>query len=83
MTTSQLIQSVLVSGVATTIGTQLLKSSLIPIPFQKSPRLTAFIVSVIASVAAVTQGGVDWANLRDWTDILPVVCGTLIVSAAT
>jgi hypothetical protein len=83
MTTTQLIQSILVSGVASTYATQILKSSLVPVPFQKSPRLTAFIVSLIASAVAVMQGGIDFDKLRDWTDYLPVLCGTLIVAAAT
>jgi hypothetical protein len=83
MTTNQLIQSILVSRTATTIATRILKSSLISIPFQKSPRLTAFVDSLVVSAFAVMQGGIDFDRLRDWTDYLPVFCGTLIISAAT
>ena len=75
-------KAVLVSGTATTLATQVLKSSLIPLPAAKSPRLTAFIVSLIASALVVGQG-FDYTNLRTWEDYIPVVCGTLIVSAAT
>ncbi len=76
-------KAIIVSGVATTYSTQMLKSSLIPIPFQRSPRLTAFVVSVIASVIAVGQGFDFNAPFKDWTDYVPVIAGTLLVSAAT
>ena len=83
MDITYLVESVLVSGTATTLAVQIMKSRYFPLPVERSPRLSAFIVSVIASVITVTQVGVDWNNLHDWTQILPVVCGTLIVSAAT
>ena len=76
-------KAIIVSGVATTYSTQILKSSLIPIPFQRSPRLTAFVVSAIASVIAVGQGFDFNAPFKDWTDYVPVIAGTLLVSAAT
>ncbi len=82
LTSFDFIKTVLVSGVATTYSTQILKSSLIPLPAANSPRLTAFIVSLIASAIAVGQG-IDYTNIKSWEDIIPVICGTLIVSAAT
>ena len=83
LTSFDFIKTVLVSGVATTYATQILKSSLIPVPFQRSPRLTAFIVALLASAVAVGQG-IDFNNpFKDWTDYVPVIAGTLLVSAAT
>ncbi len=83
LTSLDFIKTILVSGVATTYATQILKSSLIPLPAANSPRLTAFIVSLIASAIAVGQG-IDFNNpLKDWTDYVPVIAGTLLVSAAT
>jgi hypothetical protein len=82
-TSLDFIKTIVVSGVATTYATQILKSSLIPIPFQRSPRLTAFIVSLIASIIAVGQGFDFNAPFKDWTDYVPVIAGTLLVSAAT
>jgi len=49
------IQVILVGGVATTIAVQFLKSNFIPVQFEKYPRLTAFGVSVLATVVAVWQ----------------------------
>jgi len=83
LTSFDFFKAIIVSGVATTYSTQILKSSLIPIPFQRSPRLTAFVVSVIASVIAVGQGFDFNAPFKDWTDYVPVIAGTLLVSAAT
>lgn len=51
--------TVIVAGVATTIATSLLKSKLIPVAFQNFPRLTAFVVSIIASVIAYSQKGIQ------------------------
>ena len=82
LSTLDFVKTIIVSGVATTYSTQILKSSLIPAPFERSPRLTAFVVSLIASALAVGQG-IDFTNLKSWEDYLPVVGGTLIVSAAT
>lgn len=83
MTISQIVQSVIVSGVATTYATQIAKSRYFVVPAEKSPRLTAFIISLIASAIAVSQGGLNLDALKDWTDYLTVFCGTLIVAAAT
>src|SRR3954447_1819474 len=83
MTLTQLVQSILVSGTATTIAVQMMKSQIFPFPAEKSPRLTAFVVSLIASAIAVMQGGFDFTRLTDWTSYLPVVCGTFFISAIT
>ncbi len=76
-------KSIIVSGVATTYATQIAKSQYFPLPAEKSPRLTAFIVSVIASIVAIGQGFDFNAPFKDWTDYVPVIAGTLLVSAAT
>jgi hypothetical protein len=83
MSTLTLIQSILVGGTATALGTQLLKNNLIPVPAQKYPRITAFIVSLIASVVAVMQSGFSASTVHDWTDWLAVVSGTLLISSVT
>jgi hypothetical protein len=83
MNTTTLVESILVSGTATTLAVQMLKSKLIPVPAEHSPRLTAFVVSLIASGIAGWQADIDPTKLTSWTDWLTVACGTLIVSAAT
>ncbi len=83
MNTVMLIQSLIVGGTATALATELLKSPYIPVPAQKYPRVTALIVSIIASVVAVMQSGFNATTLHSWTDGLALVCGTLIVSSVT
>jgi len=83
LTSFDFFKAVIVSGVATTYATQIAKSQYFPLPAEKSPRLTAFIVSVIASIVAIGQGFDFNAPFKDWTDYVPVIAGTLLVSAAT
>ena len=83
LTSFDFFKAIIVSGVATTYATQIAKSQYFPIPAEKSPRLTAFVVSVIASIIAVGQGFDFNAPFKDWTDYVPVIAGTLLVSAAT
>jgi hypothetical protein len=83
-----LVQTMLVSGVATTVATQLLKSKYIPIQFQKFPRVTALFVSIGATVFVAWQQCNDLAtgcsglltSPIDWT---AAVLGTLLVSTLT
>lgn len=51
----EFIQTILVGGVATTLAVQFLKSNIVPLQFQKYPRLTAFGVSVVATGVAIWQ----------------------------
>lgn len=51
----EFIQTILVGGVATTLAVQFLKSNFIPVQFEKYPRLTAFAVSIVATIVAVWQ----------------------------
>src|SRR5690349_11956927 len=83
MQITQLVQSILVSGTATTLATQVLKSKYLPIPAEKSPRLTAFVVSLVASGIAVWQAGIGPTRLTSWTDWLTAAGGTRTVPAAT
>lgn len=76
--------SILAGGVATTLAVQLLKSKLIPfVPAEKYPRITAAVVSVVASVAALVQSGVSWAFVTSTPQVIvAVVGGTLLVAAS-
>lgn len=77
------IQTVLLTGVATTMATELLKTKLIPIPAERNPRLTAIIVSVLASAFVVWQNIVTTFtgfSLLDWAT---VAIGTLLVAIST
>lgn len=84
MSTLSLIQSILVGGTATALATQFLKSNLVPVvPAQKYPRVTAFIVSLIASGVVVMQSGFSVSAVHDWTDWLAVISGTVLISSVT
>lgn len=87
METTQIFEvfvSILAGGVATTLAVQLLKSKLIPfVPAEKYPRITAAVVSAVASVAALVQSGVSWAFVTSTPQVIvAVVGGTLLVAAS-
>jgi len=83
MTTVEIIQSVLLGGTATTLATQILKSPFIPVPATKHPRITAAVVSVIASAIVVSQAGVDVSNLGDVASVTAIFAGVLLVASTT
>jgi len=76
------IQTILLSGVAVSVATQILKSKYIPVAFQKYPRTTAAVASLIASCWVVYEklGSID---LSDWTRVVPLAISTLLVAAVT
>lgn len=80
----EIFVSILAGGVATTLAVQLLKSKLIPfVPAEKYPRITAAVVSAVASVAALVQSGVSWAFVTSTPQVIvAVVGGTLLVAAS-
>lgn len=82
LNTIHIFETIIGGGIATTIGTNILNSKLIPIPFQKNKRLTAFVVSVIATFVALYQQGVrDFS--ADWSCNLAILLGVFLTSAIT
>lgn len=78
----KIFETIIAGGFATTIATNILNSNLIPIPFQRNKRLTAFGVSVIATLVALYQQGIrDFS--ADWTCNLAILLGVFITSAVT
>lgn len=78
----QIFQTIIGTGVVTTIATNILNSPLVKIPFQRNKRLTAFGVSVIATLVALYQQGIrDFS--ADWTCNLAILLGVFITSAVT
>jgi len=68
------------SGAVTVIATSLLKHS----PFKFSDnRINAAIVSIIASIIAATQVGVDFTSFADAGAIATIVIGTMLVATST
>jgi phosphatidylserine synthase len=68
-----------VYALVATIVTQILKSEYIKVPFEKSPRLTALGVSVVASIAALYQSGKLF--YATWQEILIDVLVVFLLSA--
>lgn len=88
MAVVDLIQTILISGVATTMATQLLKSKLVPVQFQKFPRLTALLVAIGSTVFVAYQqcNGLEKGCQGLFTnpmDYLAAVVGTLLVATLT
>lgn len=80
--TIQIFETIILSSVTTTIATNILNSPLVKIPFQRNKRLTAFGVSVIATLVALYQQGIrDFS--ADWTCNLAILLGVFITSAVT
>jgi uncharacterized membrane protein (DUF441 family) len=78
----QIFQTIIGTGVTTTITTNILNSPLVKIPFQRNKRLTAFGVSVIATFVALYQQGVrDFS--ADWQCNVAILLGVFITSAIT
>lgn len=83
MNTVEILQSVLVGGAATSIATQILKSSYVPVPATEHPRITAAVVALVASVIAVASAGVNYDRFADWTSVVAVFAGVLLVATNT
>lgn len=78
-----LLNTVLIGGVATAVVTELLKHPAVAFPAQKFPRLTALVLSVVASVIAVWQTGFDYTQVTGWAGWIVMVLGIFLISAAT
>lgn len=76
------IQSAVVGGGATSLATELLKSKYIPVQAQKYPRITAAIVSVVASGIFIwhTQAHPPTSDWKLW---VALAAATLITAADT
>lgn len=81
MSTVEILQSVLVGGAATSIATQILKSSFVPVPATDHPRITAAVVSLVASVVAVASAGINYASFADLTSVVAIFAGVLLVAS--
>lgn len=82
----ELVQTILVGGVATTFAVQILKSKMVPVAFQNYPRLSAFGASIIASSVAAYQQCSDGscsALVNQPLDYAAAVAGVFIVSVVT
>ncbi len=71
---------VLIAAGATTLAVQILKSKIIPIPFQNYPVVTNVVVSLIAAVATVGIAGVD-LNKENWEVLLTTFIKISLVAA--
>lgn len=78
-----LFSAIVVSGVSVTIAVEILKSKFIPVEFQKYPRVTALVASIIASIAAVAYSPINQIAIDTPIEWVSVVAGTLLVSAFT
>lgn len=75
---------VVLSGVATTVATQILKHPSIPVPAKRYPVQTAAVVSLLASGFAFWQRCNEVScSLLSWTDYVFAAVGTLIVATLT
>lgn len=79
----QMFATLIVSGVSVAIAVEVLKSNLIPVQFQKFPRLTALGASIVASVIAVYTSPIKEVVVDTPVEWVAVVAGTLILSAIT
>lgn len=88
MAVVDLVQTILLSGVATTAATELLKSKYVPVQFSKFPRLTALGVSVVATLFVAWQqcnglaGGCQGVFTTPF-DYAAAILGTLLVATVT
>lgn len=76
----KLLPTVVLGGVGVSVITELLKNEAIPIPAQKYPRMTAFILSVISSVISLISAGLTIAN--DLFGLIVQIIFTLLISMA-
>lgn len=88
MSVIDLLQTILISGVATTVATELLKSKYIPVQFSKFPRITALVISIGATVFVAWQQCANLATgcqgiLASPIDWIAAVLGTMLVATLT
>lgn len=78
----EFFSTIVVSGVATTLATQMLKSSMIPVPVEDYPRISAGVVSILATFGSiyVSDASLMVNSFIDWTAF---VVGTFLVSVIT
>jgi hypothetical protein len=76
------VQYILLGGGATLVGTQILKSKYIPIQFEKYPRTTAAVVSLIAAVVTIYQAHIA-INLNSMANLAAAFVGILLVAIST
>lgn len=82
MDSIEIFKTIITSGVSVTLATNILNSNLIPIPFQKNKRLTAFGVSVVATLASLYHYGIT--NLTsNWAENIAILLGIYITSSIT
>lgn len=79
----QMFATLIVSGVSVAVAVEILKSNLIPVQFQKYPRLTALAASVAASVIAVFNSPIRAVVIDTPVEWVAVVAGTMIMAAIT
>lgn len=84
MDVNTLIITILSGGLATTIATQILKSSAIAVEFQKYPRLTAGVISVIATLVAFQSQHFDFTTVLHSPGLAATIAGGIwLISAST
>lgn len=79
----EFFKAILLSGVATTMAVEVLKSKYIPIAFQNYKRLTTIGVSVAASVFAVFSHDPSTLGVDSWPDVAAIFSGTLLIAVVT
>lgn len=74
----KLLPTVILSGVGVSVVTELLKLEAIPVPAQKYPRMTAFILSIVSAIISLISAGLTIAH--DIFGLIVQVVFTLLIS---
>lgn len=81
MDLSSLLIAIGGGGLVASVVTELLKQPLVPIAFEKFPRVTAYVLSVISSVVVlVNQGYTLEAVTENWVTLLSAGALTFLTS---
>lgn len=81
MDLSTLIISVFSGGLIASVVTEILKNPVVPIAFEKFPRITAYVLSVLASILVLVNQGITWATVTaNWISALSIGAVAFIVS---
>lgn len=78
----QFFSALFMSGVATTVATQILKMKIIPIPAEKYPRATAAIVASLATIVAIYMSDLNLVLNSLW-EYLAFAMGTFLIGVNT